>query len=63
MRSSEDKAGRRRRRMNETKNETSRAQKLTLNVYDICVLYRNRSSFLKKHIMCEKETKKNVLYV
>jgi hypothetical protein len=49
--------------MNEKKNETSRAHKLTLNVYNICVLYRNRSSFLKKHIKCEKETKKKMFYM
>jgi len=68
MRSSEDKAGRRRRRrrrrrMNE-KNETSRAQKLTLNLYNmyVCVLDRNRSLFFNKHIKWIKE-KKIVLYV
>jgi len=47
-------------RKRKKKNETSRAQKLTFNLYSMCVTGIDRSSsffFVNKHIECVKEKK------
>jgi hypothetical protein len=65
MRSSEDKAGRERRK-NEKKRDISSAKtdfKMYIIYMYVCYIETDRRFFFNKHIECAKETKKNVLYV